>query len=810
MTDGTINRNISSDINPTVNGSSNLEIAQSNQDLIISKGRPKKRKWLVTGVIVLVAVGLVIAAIILLSKGDDAHHKGAVAATAAALNLEDYLNGRFQARSFNATWTSNDELIYSRKGDVLLLNLRDNTTKVLLPANDNLLTSAFDFRLSADGLYLLVALNYQKLYRHSYIAIYVIVDLNTGDKIELIPGGKPAQLVVWSPIGNSLVYVAENNIFYKKTVRDTAIAITKTAGYVSNGVPDWVNEEEVLSSNTALWFSPDGKKLAYARYNDTEVPLMVIPVYGEPGSLIFQYPRANVIKYPKSGTSNPVVTLHYVDLENPSIEYQLKISVDYKDQGILSAVKWATDEVVTAIWLNRVQNKAAVTAYDTRTMLSSPKIIANLASKNGWLELFTPPIFSKDGSKLILILSQDQGENAGGYRHIVLFNRTENAEGQPLTLGKFVVTTIVGWNHENNLIYYLANTESDSSVQHLYTVSPETKNVNCLSCDLKSSHNSSIPCAYNLAEFSGNGSYYVFTCAGPDVPHISIYDKDGKMVTVWTDNKELANFLKNKQLPVLKKLSFDVAGGFKANVLLRLPPNMDTSGQVKYPMLVNVYGGPDTYQVVDKFLLDWGSYLAANKSIIYAAIDGRGSGLRGDKIMFAGYRNLGTVEVADQINVTKLLQKTLPYVDASRSAIWGWSYGGYASGMALAEDTEGVFKCGISVAPVTDWTLYDSIYTERFMGLPTVSDNLEAYQKAQLLKNYEGIRNKEYFLIHGTHDDNVHYQQSMLWSKVLELKDILFRQQSYPDEDHSLGSVRPHLYHSLENFLDECFIKNEN
>ncbi|CAH1961628.1 unnamed protein product [Acanthoscelides obtectus] len=254
-------------------------------------------------------------------------------------------------------------------------------------------------------------------------------------------------------------------------------------------------------------------------------------------------------------------------------------------------------------------------------------------------------------------------------------------------------------------------------------------------------------------------------------------------------------------------MTFDVAGGFKANVMLRLPPNLDESGSTKYPMVVNVYGGPDTFQVVDRFVLDWGSYLASNKSIIYATIDGRGSGLKGDKMLFSGYRKLGTVEIEDQINVTRLIQNTLSYVDSSRTAIWGWSYGGYAAGMALATDSQKVFKCGISVAPVTDWALYDSIYTERFMGLPTLEDNLKGYEAAQLLKKYEGLRDKEYYLIHGTYDDNVHYQQSMMWSKVLEVNDILFRQQSYPDEDHSLGLVRPHLYHSLENFLDECFIE---
>ncbi|KAH0820104.1 hypothetical protein GEV33_002687 [Tenebrio molitor] len=282
-------------------------------------------------------------------------------------------------------------------------------------------------------------------------------------------------------------------------------------------------------------------------------------------------------------------------------------------------------------------------------------------------------------------------------------------------------------------------------------------------------------CLYNVAEFSEDCSHYVLTCAGPDVPDISVHSLEKKIID-WNQNEELQELTRTKRLPKSQRMSFEVEGGFKAQVNLKLPSDFDASGNTKYPMLVNVYAGPDSFQVVEKFNIDWGSYLAANKSIIYATIDGRSSGLKGNDMLFASYRRLGTVEITDQINVTKQIQDTLPYVDSRRTAIWGWSYGGYASGMILANDHEGIFKCGISVAPVTDWALYDSIYTERFMGLPTIQDNYEGYRNANLLLKYEGLRDKQYFLIHGTHDDNVHYQQSMLWAKVLEQNDILFRQ----------------------------------
>ncbi|KAJ8970898.1 hypothetical protein NQ317_009050, partial [Molorchus minor] len=728
-----------------------------------------------------------------------------------------------------------NELLYTdESGNLVHRNLESNSSTTLLESNDSILIAAFDFQLSADGLFLLVAYNYQKLYRHSFRAQYTIVELSSGLKSDLTSENQSVQLVVWGPVGNALAYVFENNIYYKSSATDdTPTVVTSSTGYVSNGVPDWVYEEEVFSSNKALWFSPDGKRLAFGRFNDTLVPVMVIPIYGEPGSLAFQYPRANLIKIPKesmkiaAGATNPTVTLHVIDLTNGT-ELSLEVPASLSSDPILSAVEWATNDTVVSIWMNRVQNQAAIVEYETASTTVVSTVITSLEQTDGWLELFTPPIFSSDGSKFVLILSQDQGNSLGSYRHIVLYNTEENSEGEALTSGTFVVTEILAWNHDDDLIYYLANNESDSAVQHLYSVSQSTRQVSCLSCSLKSKHNTSLECSYNTATFSKDASRYALTCAGPDVPQVAIFSKSGEEILNWNENDDIATLTSSKLVPTFKKMSFDIADGFKADVLLRLPPNMDTSGETKYPMLVNVYGGPDTYQVVDKFVLDWGSYLAANKSIIYAAIDGRGSGLKGDKIMFSGYKKLGTVEVVDQINVTRLIQQELPYVDSTRTAIWGWSYGGYAAGLALATDTEGVFKCGISVAPVTDWTLYgnylnlylhiakslrhlvlDSIYTERFMGLPTAEDNLDGYVSAQLLSKYEGIKDKEYFLIHGTFDDNVHYQQSMLWAKLLERGDILFRQLSYPDEDHGLGLVRPHLYHSLENFLDECFVESD-
>ncbi|KAH9631657.1 hypothetical protein HF086_012717 [Spodoptera exigua] len=220
-----------------------------------------------------------------------------------------------------------------------------------------------------------------------------------------------------------------------------------------------------------------------------------------------------------------------------------------------------------------------------------------------------------------------------------------------------------------------------------------------------------------------------------------------------------------------------------------------------------MYGGPDTALVTRQWSLDWGSSLVSRWGIAVAHIDGRGSGLRGVANMFALNRKLGTVEVEDQIAGAKFIQDNFPWIDANRTCIWGWSYGGYAASKALAEGGD-VFRCAAAVAPVVDWRFYDTIYTERYMGLPRAEDNAEGYAVSSLLTDQvaESLRDKSYFLIHGTADDNVHYQHAMLLSRLLQRRDVYFTQMSYTDEDHGLVGVRPHLYHALEKFLQEYML----
>ncbi|KAJ1526921.1 hypothetical protein ONE63_008469 [Megalurothrips usitatus] len=368
------------------------------------------------------------------------------------------------------------------------------------------------------------------------------------------------------------------------------------------------------------------------------------------------------------------------------------------------------------------------------------------------------------------------------------------------------------------------------------------------------------PCLYHNAVFSPRLTYFVLECKGPGIPNARLYKTRGVhnhttptygqghgqahgqghsqghgqghghghghgqhgqgpaapevpevgpvLVTTLQNNTRLQELASRMALPQVKTFPVQISGGYYAQVRLHLPPGLREEEITRYPLVVQVYGGPGTQLVTDKWRIDWSTYLASNRDFIVAQIDGRGSGGQGYKMMHEVYQQLGTVEVNDQLEVTEYLRDTLHFVDKRRVGVWGWSYGGFVSAMLLAKEQD-VFRCGVSVAPVTSWKLYDSAYAERYMGVPNVTGNYKGYNDADLTRRGDGFRgsDKMFYLVHGSADDNVHFQHSMMLSRALTASGVLFRQQIYPDENHSLFGVKRHLYRSMANFLDDCFRK---
>lgn len=354
----------------------------------------------------------------------------------------------------------------------------------------------------------------------------------------------------------------------------------------------------------------------------------------------------------------------------------------------------------------------------------------------------------------------------------------------------FHIDNIVHWTAAGDRIYFHGHPVDTPQKRHLYSVDQNAANagtIQCLTCTAELTANNQY--THFNAQFRGlNSEYLILEAQGPAVPQHTVYraspdpTADLHAVRVLQSNALLAERLnltaeplvQYLELPLTTKLDSN-SDTFTARVRLLLPPGHESrAAGTKYPMLVHVYAGPSTYAGTTAWSLGWSAFLASNRSVVVAQIDGRGSGRRGQRHMNAVYRRLGSLEVADQIDVAAQLATTLDFIDAERVGVWGHSYGGYATGMVLATDEAKVFRCGIMSAPVTDWRLYDTLYTERYMG--RAEDNGSGYDGSSLLPMANRFRDRMLFLVHGTADDNVHYQMSMLLAQRLERSDIEFDQ----------------------------------
>lgn len=769
--------------------------------------------------------------------------------------LQEIVDFVYRSDRWNGTWVSDTEYAYrNRDGDLNLFSVVTGQSSNLVPSSVLDEPRVFRYWLSPDQQYLLMAFRPQKLFRHSFIALYDVYNIRTGQRTKLQPdesllrqfgggsggpggpggedgrgpnpqglGGEPPRgppqlpllFATWSPEGHSLAYVFSNNIFYRATPesKDIPVSTSGIPGTVFNGISDWVYEEEVLSDTKALWFSPDSRKIAWVEFNDTEVEVMPLVIYGQPGRLEFQYPIPTPLRYPKPGRTNPFVNVYVADVARASSSFRssspaqilLQPPSYFEDrEKIIYAVGWASNDEVSLTWENRLQNYSVVSICEVSIANCRDSLV--LTEPNGWMELREAPTFTKDGRQFAMVASADK------YKHVNVINRDTN-QRIPITSGKMVVTKIYHWDETDHLIYFRATRVGAPGERHLYTVTDFESGrpgvVTCLSCDVTNSRGGA--CGYNSFKFSKKNSHYTMTCEGPHVPQDYLFKAPSEKIATLVTNTYLSESLSQKHLPKISNLDVKIANGkYVAKVRLYLPHNFDDTK--KYPLLVNVYGGPNSQQVNDRFKLDWGTYLTTSEDVIYAVIDARGSGYRGDDLLFEIHRNIGQGEAQDQIDVTQKLISLYSFIDASKVGIWGWSYGGFLTTRILEKDADqsNIFKCGIAVAPVSNWIYYDSIYTERYLGLPTPTDNARGYFNSDVTAQAKKLKNKKLLLVHGTGDDNVHYQNTMMLVRALEEADVLFRELSYPDENHGIVGLRPHLYHSLSDFLlNDCFGRNE-
>ncbi|XP_077739573.1 dipeptidyl peptidase 4 isoform X1 [Canis aureus] len=736
---------------------------------------------------------------VLLSKGNDA-----AADSRRTYTLTDYLKNTFRVKFYSLRWISDHEYLYKQENNILLFNAEYGNSSIFLENStfEEFEHSINDYSVSPDGQFILLEYNYVKQWRHSYTASYDIYDLKKRQLItaEKIPNN--TQWITWSPEGHKLAYVWNNDVYVKNEPNISSQRITWNGkeNVIYNGITDWVYEEEVFSAYSALWWSPKGTFLAYAQFNDTEVPLIEYSFYSDES---LQYPKTVRIPYPKAGAINPTVKLFVVKTDNlisgtnaTSVEISPPPDILTGDY-YLCDVTWVNEERISMQWLRRIQNYSVMDIYDynsTSGWISSSAQKHIEMSTTGWVGRFRPsePHFTSDGKSFYKIIS-----NGDGYKHICQF-QIDKQDCTFITKGAWEVIGIEALT--SDYLYYISNEyKGMPGGRNLYKIQlNDYTKVTCLSCELNPER-----CQYYSVLFSKDAKYYQLRCSGPGLPLYTLHrSSDDKELRVLEDNSALDKMLQDVQMPS-KKLDSIILHETKFWYQMILPPHFDSSK--KYPLLIDVYAGPCSQKADAVFRLNWATYLASTENIIVASFDGRGSGYQGDKIMHAVNRRLGTFEVQDQIDAARQFSK-MGFVDNKRIAIWGWSYGGYVTSMVLGAGS-GVFKCGIAVAPVSRWEYYDSVYTERYMGLPTPEDNLDYYRNSTVMSRAENFKQVEYLLIHGTADDNVHFQQSAQISKALVDAGVDFQAMWYTDEDHGIASstAHQHIYTHMSHFIKQCF-----
>ncbi|XP_072435566.1 dipeptidyl peptidase 4 isoform X3 [Chiloscyllium punctatum] len=711
--------------------------------------------------------------------------------------LEDYLSGNYSYKSYSLRWISENEYLHkTREGNVVIINVETGKTSDMISNTTFDAVQAGYYSVSPDRNYALLESNYSKLWRHSFTASYSIYDLKSRQFVANTSLPQQIQYITWAPVGHTLVYVWNYNIYLKTDPTSSPVSITTNGkkNKIYNGIPDWIYEEEMLSSNNALWWSPNGIFFAYGEFNDTHVPLIEYSFYGDG-----QYPETIHIPYPKAGAIASTVRLFVVNVEKKEL-HELPAPQEFRSSDYyLSAVKWVTDNRIAVQWIERRQNHSilSICDLDKSTWNCGKDLQFAEQSTTGWIGVFhsSEPFFEADNSTFYKVFSDTHG-----YKHIHKV-AGKPPKATPITNGNWEVISIVALI--DNILYYISNEyQNYPGRRNLYKITIGTSPLKpqCVTCELLGPH-----CQYYSPYFNRNGQYYMLSCYGPGFPVFTLINAtNDKVIEILEDNKQLEKNLQNMQMPtkVVKSLELD---GTNYWYQMILPPNFDESK--KYPLLIDVYGGPGSQKVDDRFSIEWATYLASTEEIIVASFDGRGSAYQGDKIMHAIYRRLGTYEVEDQITAAREFIK-MGYIDEKRIAIWGWSYGGYVTSMVLGTGSK-VFKCGIAVAPVSNWTYYDSMYTERYMGYPTENDNLQFYKNSTVMERAENFKLVDYLLIHGTADDNVHFQQAAQISKALVNKEVDFQAMWYTDKDHGLsGLAYSHLYVHMSNFLRQCFFDN--
>ncbi len=640
------------------------------------------------------------------------------------------------------------------------------------------------YSFSPDGTKILIATETKPIYRHSYTAVHYIYSLKRNlegkinNVIEKLSDKGPQQVPIFSPDGNLIAFVRNNNIFLVKLLfgnSESQVTEDGKENAIINGIPDWVYEEE-FSFNRAFEFTADSKMIAFIRFDETEVPTYSFPLFaGEaPHTKDYEkYPGSYVYKYPKTGESNSKVSVLTFDIKS-KVTRQVKLPLE--TGGYIPRIIPTQDANKLAIvTLNRQQNRLDLYFADPRSTVCKLAIrdeSDTYISENTFDNIkFYPENFS--------FLSEKSGFN-----HLYWYTMGGNLVRQ-VTSGNYEVKEFLGWDAAENAFYYTSN-EGSPLQQAIYKIDRKGKKIKLSS-----------QTGTNNVQFSTDMKYFMNRYTNLQTPLIiTLNDNTGKVLTTLVTNEKLKQKLSQYDIPQKEFFTFQTADGTTLNGWMMKPSGF--SSTKKYPVLMYQYSGPGSQQVLDSWGISWETYMAS-RGYVVVCVDGRGTGGRGAAFEKCTYMKLGVKEAQDQVSTAQYLG-TLPYVDKNNIGIWGWSFGGYMTLMSMSEGTP-VFKAGVAVAPVTDWNYYDTIYGERYMRTP--QENADGYKASSNFTRAEKLHGN-LLIVHGMADDNVHFQNTAEYAEHLVQLDKQFDMQVYTNRNHSIfgGNTRYHLYTKLTDFFD--------
>ena len=699
-----------------------------------------------------------------------------------SISLDEIWDGSFRTQGMTALHSMNNGQQYSvlnfdRSNRSTSIDLFDYKTlsKVKTIATSQSMDAIpyfTNYTFSDDESQVILETETEPIFRYSALGLYYVYNISSGS-LEKISEDK-IQEPAFSPDGTKVAYGQKNNLFIKDLVSGTTKQITFDGekNKIINGITDWVYEEEFAFVRAFEW-NASSNKIAYIRFDETDVPEFSMDIYGTD-----LYQTQEVFKYPKAGEKNAEVSLHFYDLNVDAIS-SITLSKDYNDFYI-PRIKWTKDpNVLSAQYMNRHQNNLDLWLISPVTNKAD---LVLTEKDDAYVDVTDNLTFLKDNS-FIWTSEKD------GFNHIYHYSKEGKLKNQ-ITEGNWEVTAYYGYNESAKTIYY-QSVENGSINRDVYSVRLNGKNKKRLSLEEGT----------NGAEFSADFTYFIKTYSSATTPpKFTLNDsKSGRLIKNIKDNSALLEKLStynysNKEFSTIK------VNGNDLNMWMLKPANFDSSKT--YPLLMFQYSGPGSQQVANTWSRSrdyWHQFLA-QQGYIVACVDGRGTGFKGADFKKVTYLNLVKYETEDQIQVAKQLSD-LPYIDQSRIGIWGWSYGGHMSTNCLLKGND-VFKMAIAVAPVTSWRFYDTIYTERFMRTP--QENPNGYDDNSPF-NYPELLKGDYLLVHGSGDDNVHVQHTMRMVEALIQADKQFDWAIYPDKNHGIygGNTTMHLYTKMTNFLHE-------